>query len=231
MFMSAESLVTLLQFADGLFPAGAYAHSFGLETYVQSGAIAEALGAEEFLRAHLEGTTSRIDAVAVVGALRAADERKINRCLEIDAILEAMKPAAELRAASRQMGRQTLRVAAQLLGDSLIGEFAEIVHLGATPCHHAVVFGIAGAAQGWRPDDAAIAYLYATSAAIAGAAVRLIPLGQMQGQTIIHHLAPLIISLANNALELSISEMAGFAPALEIAAMRHERLEARLFRS
>ena len=229
--MSAESLITLLQFSDGLFPAGAYAHSFGLETYVQSGAIADASGAEEFLRAHLEGAAGRIDAVAVVGALRAAEGRRISRCLELDEILEAMKPAAELRAASRQMGRQTLRVAAQVLGDSVIGEFAEIVHLGATPCHHAVVFGIAGAAQGWDPSDAAIAYLYATSAAMAGAAVRLIPLGQMQGQTIIRSLAPLVVSLAENALELSTSDMAGFAPALEIAAMRDERLDARLFRS
>jgi urease accessory protein len=231
MSMNAESLVGLLQFSDGLFPAGAYAHSCGLETYVQSGAIADASLAQEFLRAHLEGAAGRIDAVAVVNALRAAESRKISQCLELDAILEAMKPAAEMRAASRQMGRQTLRVAAQVLDDSVIGEFAEIVHLSATPCHHAVVFGIAGAAQRWRPRDAAIAYLYATSAAIAGAAVRLIPLGQMQGQSMIHSLAPLIVFLAENALKMSIDDMAGFAPALEIAAMRHERLEARLFRS
>ena len=28
-----SELLTLLQFGDGLFPAGGFAHSFGLETY------------------------------------------------------------------------------------------------------------------------------------------------------------------------------------------------------
>lgn len=229
--MNAESLVTLLQFADGLFPAGAYAHSFGLETYVQSGAIATAFGAESFLRAHLEGTAASIDAVAVAHALRAALSNDLERCLELDAILEAMKPAAELREASHQMGRQTLRVAAELLENPLVRRFAGIVNAGATPCHHAVVFGIAGAAQAWSARDAALAYLYGGSAAIAGAAVRLIPLGQLQGQTIIHNLAPVIVALADAAVDLGIYDMASFAPALEIASMRHARLEARLFRS
>ena len=30
-----HAFLTLLQFADGLFPAGGFAHSLGLETYVQ----------------------------------------------------------------------------------------------------------------------------------------------------------------------------------------------------
>ena len=34
-----DSFLSLLQFADGLFPAGAYAHSFGLEYLIQSGDI------------------------------------------------------------------------------------------------------------------------------------------------------------------------------------------------
>jgi urease accessory protein len=64
-----------------------------------------------------------------------------------------------------------------------------------------------------------------------GAAVRLVPLGQTQGQIMLRNLAPLIVSLADNATRRGIDEMACFAPALEIAAMRHARLEARLFRS
>jgi urease accessory protein len=53
--MSPESLLALLQFSDGLFPAGAYAHSFGLETYVQSGAVSNAAQAESVIRAQLQG--------------------------------------------------------------------------------------------------------------------------------------------------------------------------------
>jgi len=43
-----DSFLSLLQFADGLFPAGAYAHSFGLEYYVQSGEVKDAAESKNF---------------------------------------------------------------------------------------------------------------------------------------------------------------------------------------
>src|SRR3989442_2824026 len=38
------AFLALLQLADGLFPAGGFAHSFGLETYVQEGRVDDAAG-------------------------------------------------------------------------------------------------------------------------------------------------------------------------------------------
>ncbi len=229
--MTHESLLTLLQFSDGLFPAGAYAHSFGLETYVQTGRVRTSGDVEEFLRAYLQGAAGPADAVAVVNALRAAKSKDVRTCFEIDATLDAMKPVAELREASRQLGRQTLRVAVALDQDLTTLEFCRMADANATPCHHAVVFGIVGGTRLWSPREAATAYLYSSAAAMVGAALRSIPLGQIQGQLVIRNLAPLIETLSDDATRLSITEMSSFAPALEIAAMRHAQLEARLFRS
>ena len=64
------------------------------------------------------------DAAALVNALRAARIEDLDLCLELDLILDAMKPVAELREASRQMGRQTLRILSTLRDEPLIGEFA-----------------------------------------------------------------------------------------------------------
>jgi len=229
--MNADSLLALLQFSDGLFPAGAYAHSYGLETYVQRQIIDDVAGAERFVRAYLQGATGHADAAALVNALRAARAEDLDLCLELDLILDAMKPVAELRAASRQLGRQTLRILSALCDEPLVGEFAGRAEANTTPCHHAVVFGIAGASMQWAARDAALAYLYSSAAGIVGAALRLIPLGQLQGQSIIRKLAPLIATLADDAITVQICDLSSFAPALEIAAMRHARLEARLFRS
>lgn len=69
--MNPEGTITLLQFADGLFPAGAYAHSFGLEAYVARGIVSDAGDVEQLLRSYLQGSAGSTDAVAVVSALRA----------------------------------------------------------------------------------------------------------------------------------------------------------------
>src|ERR1700722_14631690 len=139
-----DNFLSLLQFSDGLFPAGAYAHSFGLEYLVQSGKVFDAQGVERFLQAFLEGSAAPTDAVAMLSAGRAAKMGDLAACLSLDEKLDAMKTASELRDASRQMGRQTLRVAAQLRSDALLTKFSDSVKANATPGHHAVIFGMIG---------------------------------------------------------------------------------------
>ena len=226
-----DRFLSLLQFADGLFPAGAYAHSFGLESCVQSGEVRDAAGVEAFLRVYLQGSAAPADAVAAVCAHRAAVNRNLEPCLALDDTLDAMKAASELREASRQIGRQTLRVATRLSLDPLVEEFSRAVGDESTPGHHAVVFGVIGGISGWSPLETAGAYLYSTSSALVGAALRLLPLGQLAGQSVLWNSKPLIAKLAAETPDKNEDEMWSFVPALEIASMRHARLEARLFRS
>jgi urease accessory protein len=223
--------LSLLQFTDGLFPAGAYAHSFGLEACVQSGEVRDAAGVEAFLHAYLEGSAGPTDAVVLVCARRAAAERNLETCLVLDRDLDAMKAASELREASRQMGRQTLRVAASLPGEPFLEEFARAVAGEVTPGHHPIVFGVIGGILGWDTLEMTGAYLYSASVAVVGAALRLLPLGQLVGQRILWNAQPLIVSLAQNVQTKGEADIWSFAPALEIASMRHGRLDARLFRS
>lgn len=226
-----RNFLSLLQFADGLFPAGAYAHSFGLEFYAQSGEIRDAAGVEHFLRAYLEGCAAPADAVALLCAWRAVKAEDLAACIALDETLEAMKTVSELREASRQMGRQTLRVANHLHAHPLLAGFSEAVQNDRTPAHHPLVLGVIGGLLHWPPEEMTAAYLYSTSAALVGAALRLMPLGQLAGQRILSNLAPLIAKLAADAQNKTQSDLWTFAPALEIAGMRHAMLDARLFRS
>jgi len=226
-----DRFLSLLQFTDGLFPAGAYAHSLGLESCVQSGEVRDAEGVEAFLRAYLEGCAGPTDAVASLCAQRAATNENLASCLALDEMLDAMKAPAELRDASRQMGRQTLRVATHLPCHPLLEEFGKAVADGITPGHHAIVFGMTGGILGWDALEMTSAFLYSTSAALVGAALRLLPLGQLSGQRILCNVRPLIATLAQEAQDKREADMWSFAPAIEIASMRHTTLDARLFRS
>lgn len=226
-----DSFLSLLQFSDGLFPAGAYAHSFGLEYLIQSGEISGEEGVESFLQIYIASSAAPTDAVVLLCASRAAHADDLAECLSLDEKLDATKSSSELRDASRQMGRQTLRVATNIQCHTLLANFAGAVKADATPGHHPVIFGMIGGVMAWPAEEMAGAYLYSTSAALVGAALRLMPLGQLAGQRILSNIRPLIANLAEEIQDKTESEIWSFAPALEIASMRHAMLDARLFRS
>lgn len=225
------ALLPLLQLADGLFPAGGFAHSFGLETYTQAGLVRDVAGLEAFVVAHLEWSSGPADAVAAALAARAGAAGDVARCVEVDARLEAMKCVPETRAASLQMGRQTARVVAALDFGGTAAALAGAVERGRSPGHHAVVFGAACGAAGADPEEAAAAYLASTCALLVGAALRLMPLGQVAAQRLLRAMHPRIGRLAAQAAVKEAEDMWSFAPGLELAGLAHERLEMRLFRS
>ena len=229
--MTTEELLGVLQLADGLFPAGGFAHSFGLETYAQDGRVHDRDTLEAFVRAHLEGAAGPADAVAAAVALRAAVDDDHAAWLEVDATLEAMKTVPEFRAGSRQLGRQTARVAAAVAQDPFVATLAQAIEDGLTPGHHAAVFGAALGRRGVTAEAAAAAFLYSTAALLVGAGLRLISLGQLDGQRVITAILPRVAKLAAAAALTNLDEMWSFTPALELAGLRHARLEMRLFRS
>ena len=229
--MTRETLLALLQLGDGLFPAGGFAHSFGLETYAQEGRVRDRVGLEGFVTAHLEGAAGPGDAVAVAVAARLATAADVAAWCELDARLDAMKAVPEFRAASRQMGRQTARVAAALGEDTVLASIARAIDDGLAPGHHAAVFGAAAGRLGAEPEAGAAAYLYSTAALLVGAGLRLLPLGQLDGQRVLAAMRPRIARLAAEAARATAEDMWTFTPALELAGLRHASLEMRLFRS
>ena len=226
-----RALLTLLQFADGLFPAGGFAHSFGLETYVQDGRVRDRHDLERFVAAHLDGSAGPADGAAAAIAVDCARRDDLPEWIALDARLDAMKTVPEFRAASRQMGRQALRIAAGLGEDPFFARLARAADDDTVALHHATVFGAAVGRGGAEPENAAAAYLYSTAALLVGAGLRLIALGQLDGQRVLAAMRGRIERLAAAAATATADDLWSFNPALEIAGIRHAALDMRLFRS
>ena len=135
--------MALLQFTDSFFPTGAFAHSLGLETYVQDGHVHDRETLESFLRAALNHGIRTGDALAVALTYKATE---IEQIVLLDQRLTAMKISRELREGSVKIGKQFLRTAATLAESEMLDEYVKRIQSRKCAGHHAVAYGLVACA-------------------------------------------------------------------------------------
>lgn len=223
------ALLQGLRFVDSFFPSGGYAFSSGLEAAVQGGAVRDAEDARCYVTDLLRNGLGRREAVAVGAAQGAGAVGVVQPALDADRELETMKTGRESRLASRQMGRHLMRVAGGPDSAPVLQAFLGWVEERKTPGHLPVSLGLTLGAWGWMKEDAIAAYLHQTSTGLVSAALKLLPIGQRQGQWLLESWLLLIADLSCEAA--SRTEMSAWVPIQDIHAMRHASLTTRLFRS
>ncbi|MBK9309079.1 MAG: hypothetical protein IPM58_18740 [Nitrospira sp.] len=228
--MNTPALLEGLRFVDTFFPSGGYAFSSGLEAAVQDGAVKNSDQFARYIEDLLRGGMSRREALATKIANAAGADGMISAALEIDRRLDATKLGRESRMASRQMGRQVIRVAAdQVKAQPILSEYRDEIEADRAPGHLAVTFGLTLGVCGWNPEETAAAFLYQTAVGFVSAAMRLSPIGQHEGQRILGEWLPLIERISREVD--SSARMSSWSPIQDIYSMRHGSLEWRLFRS
>jgi urease accessory protein len=226
-----EALLGALQLSDSFFPSGAFAYSWGLETYVSEGLVRDREDLARFVRAYLGGLVKRCDCIFIKLAYHAAGQKDLADLARLDKLLHSMKPAREIRDGSLQTGRQVLRVILSLHRSDILAAVLEWVTGKKMYGHQPVMFGAVSQVMGIPLEAALLSYLYSTVSSIASAGVRLIPLGHTDAQRVISEAKPVIVRIFDEVKSLGEEDIASFAPAFEVRAMRHEGLAVRLFKS
>lgn len=228
--MNTPALLEGLRFVDTFFPSGGYAFSSGLEAAVQGGAVKTSDQLARYIEDLLRGGMSRREVLAAKRANRAATTGSLEAAVTVDRELDSTKLGRESRLASRQMGRQVIRVAAdQIRANPFLSTYRDEVEADRAPGHLAVTFGLTMGTCGWSPEETAAAFLYHTAVGFISAAMRLSPIGQYEGQRILGEWLPLIERISREVDPDTV--MSSWSPVQDIYAMRHGALEWRLFRS
>jgi len=228
--MNTRSLLTGLRFVDSFFPSGGYAFSSGLEAAVQGGAVKNSEELSRFVQESLTIGIGEREGVAVGLAHDAIVAGMLEVALSADRELEAMKLGRESRIASRQMGRQVIRLAAEQRDrHPLIEGYVAAVEADRAPGHVAVAMGLTLAAAGWSKADAIAAFLYQAATGYVAAAMKLLPIGQREGQRLLESWFDVIEQVSLLAAKQQM--LRSWSPVQDIYSMQHSRLESRLFRS
>lgn len=234
--LGGAAQLKLLQLVSPTLPVGAYNYSEGLEWLVEQGDITNAQSLESWIAQEL-GQGS----ITVETAVMARAYGYVNQAISLDVLgsgtkslsywnqwLTATRETKELRQQSLQMGG-SLR---KLLGDLEPATQSLFKEIPPTePCNYAIAFGLGVAFWGIDIDQSGLGYVHSWVNNLISAGVRLIPLGQTEGQRILLHLTPIILEQWQRISSLEDDDLYSCSWGLALASMAHESQYTRLFRS
>jgi urease accessory protein len=215
----------LYQLISPSLPVGGFTYSQGLEWAVEAGWVRDKAQMEQWLASILRNSITSLELPVLLRlqqSLQANDEVSFSRWCQY---LLASRETSELRKEERQRGSALLR---------LIPELGIELPPGLAQClKQTQLAGFALAAQQWQivPEQACQGYAWSWLENLVTAAIKLVPLGQTQGQQVMLNLAAEIPAAVATAATMKDSAVGSTTPALAIASARHEIQYTRLFRS
>lgn len=207
-------LLRLMTWLSPAFPVGAFGYSHGLETVIREGPVGDADTLGAWIAGLIEHGSGWTDAVL----FKAAWEADAAGLAEIAELAAALAPSLERRRETLGQGAAFLTAAGAWGPPPLAGAIAYPVAVAAVASAMRVPL-----------EPALTAWLHGFAANLVSVAVRAVPLGQTDGVAVIAGLEPVILSTVARAAASSLDDLGACALLSDIAAMRHETLQPRLF--
>lgn len=219
-----SELPRLFQLVSPALPVGAFAYSRGLETAVERGWVRGVDGTRAWIEGLLHASVARLDAPLVDRLHRAwsdGDQDAVGRWVEL---ARATRETDELARESVTTARALVRLLREL--DRIDDAEAELAR-GA----YVAAFALAAVRSNLANASAVLAFAWTWLESTVAAAIKLVPLGQTDGQRLLWELGPTLEGVAERARLLPDDDIGALVPGFALASALHETQHTRLFRS
>jgi urease accessory protein len=214
MTIDQSGFLLLLNWMSPAFPTGAFAYSHGMEWAIENGDLQTAQDVEPWISDLLTSGSAWNDAV-IFAQCWSGDPEPLNE------LALALAGSAERFLETTQLGRSFAIAASEWTGQILPDEASAFPVAAGSSCSQ----------MGISIEFATLAFLQGFCAALVSVAVRLVPLGQTRGLQILRNLMPVIATVAERASRATLDDLGTNTIAADIASMKHETLESRIFRT
>lgn len=229
--MEVAYLGSLLHLSDPTLPIGGYTHSNGLETYIQCMGVKDGTSARTFVRNMLSYNLKYNDASFVRLAYEAAVANDIGTVMQLDQECSALKSPKEIRQASQKLGLRLIKIFRRQKAFELIDQYETAIATNQADAHYCIAFGMYAQLLGIPLHEALFAFYYNSAIGMITNAVKLVPLGQLEGQDILFELQPLLKQLTEETITIDRNLVGLCNIAFDIRCMQHEYLYSRLYMS
>jgi urease accessory protein len=226
--LSTAALYRLMAWLSPAYPVGAFSYSGGLEWAVEAGDVADAATLQHWLAAMIRDGGGLCDAVLFVHAHRATAVSDDTALAAVAELAAAFVPTKERFLETTAQGRAFFETTRAAWGCAALDRLASAWN---GPLAYPVAVAVASAGHGIVLEPALAAFLQAVASNLVSAGLRLVPLGQTDGQRVLAALEPVIAACVQQALICPLDEVGSAAFRVDIASMRHETQYTRLFRS
>ena len=203
--LSPLALLRLQSWLSPAFPAGFYSYSHGLEWAVEARDVSDRRSLVDWLEADLRHGSGRNEAIFLKEAWRCATDYE--RLSEISDLAAAFRGTSEFALESSQPAAACLAIFKKVWPDRTLDMLTEILRAREIPPALAVVLGVRLAAEGIPVNLALPAFLQSYLANLVTAGVRLVPLGQTDGQLAIAELERVVEAASAHAAAATIDEL------------------------
>ncbi|SHG49267.1 urease accessory protein UreF [Bradyrhizobium erythrophlei] len=224
---SPLSLLRLQSWLSPTFPNGAYSYSHGLEWAAEAGHIHDRLSLVDWLEADLCYGSGRNEAIFFSEAYRSAIDNDRAKLMRVAELAAAARGTSEFGLESSQQATACLNTLRQVWFDRILDFFSDMQFQPVL----AVVLGARSARERIPVRVALPAFLHSYVANLVTAGVRLIPLGQTDGQLAIAELENAILFASAQGRCATLDDLGSAGFMVELASIEHETQYTRLFRS